>query len=144
MTDAELAPTPAAPTPYAQAIFEFLSEEGFRPKMDDDGDVHFRCEGNAYYVAAQSGEAQYFQLVFLPFWPIEDAAERVRVHEAAAHVHNHLKVGRILVLEDNVMADVAAYFPEDQTWQGVFYRHLGGLQAVVRSFREHMRAQLEN
>lgn len=64
------------PTPYATDAIDYLTEEGFRPRLDETGDVFFRFQGSPYILMTAHGDATNLSL-FLPyFWPITDAAER--------------------------------------------------------------------
>ncbi|WP_199188341.1 hypothetical protein [Deinococcus arcticus] len=135
---------PPVPTAYAAAVLNFLTDEGFRPKLDDDGDVHFKYEGGTYFVLTAGNDPTHLALLYPFFWPLEDAAERARALEAAMHAQRQVRVGRILVLEHDVSANVSAYLPDEQSFRAVLLRSLEGLKYLVLKFQEHMRAQLEN
>jgi hypothetical protein len=47
----------------AQGYLEFLAEEGYRPRLDPDGDVVFKVEGGIYYILLDEDEA-FFRLVY--------------------------------------------------------------------------------
>lgn len=138
------APLALIPTRYAAQVLDFLAEEGFRPQLDEEGDVFFKFEGGTYFLVTSGEDASYFALYYLRFWSLDDAAERLRAHEAAAHTHLRVRIGRIIVLDDDVNACVQAYLPDEEGWRGVLLRNLSGLQALVKTFREQMHAQLEN
>ena len=59
----------------AELYFNYLKEEGFLPRVDDDGDVVFKREGGTYFLKADEEDKQYFQLVFPAFWKLEDPGE---------------------------------------------------------------------
>jgi len=90
------------------------------------------------------GDATAFCLMVPYFWPLEDAAERVRALEAAMYVQMSVRIGRVTVLEKDVTATVNAYLPDDQAFRAVMLRSLEGLRYLVNTFRDQMRAQLEN
>ena len=142
----EVPTTPEVPLPnaYAQDVLDFLSEEGFRPKLDEDGDVFFKYEGYTNVVMTAQGDATAFCLMVPYFWPLEDAAERVRALEAAMYAQMNIRIGRITVMEKDVTATVNAYLPDDQGFRAVMLRSLEGLRYLVNTFRDQMRAQLEN
>ncbi|MCL6595365.1 MAG: hypothetical protein K6V73_04045, partial [Firmicutes bacterium] len=54
----------------AQGYLEFLAEEGYRPRLDADGDVVFKVEGGAYYILLDEDE-EFFRLIYPNFWPLE-------------------------------------------------------------------------
>jgi hypothetical protein len=139
-------PSPLAltPTRYASEVLDFLAQEGFRPGLDDEGDVYFKFEGGTYVLVTSEEDASYFALYYLRFWSLDDPAERARAHEAAAQAHQRIRIGRITLLDDDVNASVQAYLPDGESWRSVLMRNLSGLQVLVKTFREQMHAQLEN
>lgn len=148
MTDLSLSNAPAELptliTPYGQAVLEFLAEEGFRPHLDEDGDVTFRFEGYTFIVVTGTDEPTVLTLILPYFWPLDDAAERQRALEAAMSAHQQVRIGRVTVLETNVTASVNAYLPDADSFRQVLLKSLEGLKYLSMKFREHMHAQLEN
>ena len=132
------------PTPYATDVLEFLADEGFRPKLDDDGDVYFKYEGSTYMVIANHGDATVLSVLLPYFWPLEDPAERARALEAAMHAQATIRIGRVMVLDENVSASVNAYLPDETSFRAVLLRSIDGLHYLGKAFRDHMRAQMEN
>ena len=135
---------PVLPTAYATDVLDFLAEEGFRPKLDEDGDVYFKYEGATYVVIAGHGDATILTVLLPYFWPLEDAAERTRAMEAAMHAQKSVRIGRVTVLDENVSASINAYLPDEQSFRAVLLRSIDGLHYLARVFRDHMRAQMEN
>lgn len=132
------------PTGYAAAVLDFLAEEGFRPGLDDDGDVYFKYEGSTYVVITSSDEPTVLVVLLPYFWPLDDAAERTRALEAVMFAHQHVRIGRVTVLQDNVSASVNAYLPDADSFRAVLLSSVEGLKYLSIKFREHMHAQLEN
>lgn len=132
------------PTAYAAAMLDFLAEEGFRPHLDEDGDVYFKYEGSTYLVITRSDEPTVLVILLPYFWPLEDGAERTRAMEAAMFAHRNVRIGRVTVTEDNVSASVNAYLPDADSFRPVLLSSLDGLKYLALKFREHMHAQLEN
>jgi len=137
-------PEPVLPTPYATDLLDFLTEEGFRPKFDEDGDVYFKYEGSTYVVIANHGDATVLSLLLPYFWPLEDTAERARALEAAMHAQANIRIGRVTVLDDNVSASVNAYLPDEASFRAVLLRSVDGLHFLAEAFRDQMHAQMEN
>ena len=135
---------PVLPTAYATDVLDFLAEEGFRPKLDEDGDVYFKYEGATYVVIAGHGDATILTVLLPYFWPLEDAAERTRAMEAAMNAQKSVRIGRVTVLDENVSASINAYLPDEQSFRAVLLRSIDGLHYLARVFRDHMRAQMEN
>jgi hypothetical protein len=47
----------------ARLAYEWLSEEGYRPYVDEDGDVSFKAQGYFLYIDADEDSQNYLQLV---------------------------------------------------------------------------------
>jgi hypothetical protein len=122
----------------AQTYFDFLAEEGFRPTLDEDGDVVFKVEGYMYYVSIEEDE-QFFRLIFPNFWPLENRAERERAERAALAVTSHLKVVKVLPTERGVLATVEMFCAPPESVLPVFHRAIQAIQGAVRAFMEEMR-----
>ena len=45
---------------------DFLTEEGYKPTVDSDGDVRFKKEGMTYFISVHSNDPQYFRIVSSP------------------------------------------------------------------------------
>lgn len=126
----------------AAIYVEFLEREGYRPTIDDAGDVLFRHEGRCYYLMVDDDDPVYFRLLFPNFWTIDDGAEHQRALLAAADVTAEIKVAKIYVLGDDTQA-AAEMFLADATHlrrdlPHVFDRALRALQGAVRRFCELM------
>ena len=59
----------------AELYMDFLSGEGYRPTIDNDGDVVFKVEGGLYYIDVDADDAVYFRVVYPNFWSIENPDE---------------------------------------------------------------------
>lgn len=117
---------------------QFLEREGFRPDIDEAGDVMFRCEGRGYYLMVDDDDPGYFRLLFPNFWSIDSEAEHQRALLAAAEVTAEIKVAKVYVLGDDTQAAAEMFLADPADLARVFDRALGALQGAVRRFCEIM------
>jgi hypothetical protein len=122
-----------------ELYMEYLTEEGFRPKLDEEGDIVFKSEGKTYVLFASAGDEQLFRLGALWIWPIESEEERQRALEAAADATCTLKVAKVYPVNDNIWATVEMLFEQPEHFRGVFPRALALVQAGVSRFNVKMR-----
>lgn len=54
----------------------FLAEEGYAARIDDDGDVVFKCERMTFFISADEDDEDFFSLVCPHFWPIDSEEAR--------------------------------------------------------------------
>jgi hypothetical protein len=116
----------------AERYLEFLAEEGYRPKINADGNVSFKCEGRSYVIRIDEYEEEYFYLIYPNFWRIESDEELSRVKEAALAVTAETKAVKIYpVGGTNTYATVEQFcFPSTD----VFDRCLCVLHTGVEKF----------
>lgn len=126
----------------AAIYIDFLEREGYRPAIDDAGDVLFRCEGRCYYLMVDDDDPTYFRLLFPNFWSIDGALEHQRALLAAADVTAEIKVAKIYVLADDTQAAAEMFLADPEQLARdlprVFDRALRALQGAVRRFCELM------
>jgi hypothetical protein len=75
-----------------QMYSDYLADEGYRPSIDEDGDVQFKQEGRMYYIGVSEDDPEYFRVVLPNIWRIESEQERIQVLVAADAVTATTKV----------------------------------------------------
>lgn len=131
-------------TPYAVEALDFLTEEGFRPRVDSDGDVYFNYEGERYVLTTSTDDPTYLKVTSYGAWLIESEAERQQVLRAVTQAMNRVRVGRFEVGEEWVNGQVTAYLPGNRAYQDVLLKSIDGLRYLIRMFREEMHAAQTN
>jgi hypothetical protein len=122
---------------------EFLTEQGFRPKVDEEGDIHFRYEGRHHFVM-ESQEDTYFHLLFPNFFPLSNEAEVEQAALAASVASRVTKVAKVYLNPglDNVSASVELLVAKPTDVHDQFLRCLGILGTATGKFLEEMNARL--
>jgi hypothetical protein len=128
----------------ADKYLDFLAEEGYRPSIDDNGDVAFKCEGRRYVIEIDENDEEYFCLAYPDFWSIESDEELSQVMEAAVAVTADSKVVKIYPVEDtDTWATIELFCSPPETFKTVFDRCLSALRAGVEKFVAKMEEQPE-
>lgn len=127
----------------AELYMDFLSGEGYRPTVDNDGDVVFKVEGGLYYIDVDADDAVYFRVVYPNFWSIENPDELLRAKAAANHATATTKVAKVYVRPDetDTIAAVEIYVDPPEDFRAVFTRAIGALQHAASTFRMVMRGE---
>jgi hypothetical protein len=125
----------------AQMYFDYLSQEGFRPEIDKEGDVCFNCEGRSYFVQVDEADASFFRICFPNFWTIENQEERHRVLAACDFANRRSKAAKIFTVADDTWGAIEIFVETPGAFKGVFQRCMSALQNAVRNFVENMRAE---
>jgi WD40 repeat protein len=124
-----------------QCFMDYLAEEGFRPNLDKDGDIHFKYEGNHYYLLYSARDRQFVRMIYPNFWPIESDEERQRALAAANMITGQCKCCKVYVSDEDVNAAVELFVAEPSHAVAVLGRALGALQHGVKTFAEEMRKE---
>ncbi len=118
----------------------YLTEEGYAPKIDEDGDVIFKFEGGTYFISVPENDDIYFRLVYPAFWKIENDGEKERAVKAALDASTETKVAKVYLVRDHVWAAIELFCSPIENFRLVFKRSLGALQTSVGKFTDHMKA----
>jgi hypothetical protein len=123
------------------AFYEkFLREEGFLPRIDEDGDVIFKFEGRTLFISVQESDAQYFRIVMPSFWEIDDEAELIQALRAANEINRKIKVATIVIQGDKDVSSNAEMFIErEPDLEQFFLRTVKVLVQAASDFSDLMR-----
>ncbi|MBM4311584.1 MAG: hypothetical protein FJ119_11665 [Deltaproteobacteria bacterium] len=117
----------------------YLTEEGYKPEVDDDGDVRFKREGRLYFIAVSDKDPEFFRVVLANIWPIESEKERVQVLVAADESNAKSKVSKVFTVRDNVWVNIELFLARPEDFKGVFKRAMSALDTGVENFAKKMR-----
>ena len=124
-----------------KCFMEYLSEEGFRPELDKDGDIYFKYEGKHHYIVLREKDLQFVQLIHPRFWSIDSEEERQKALVAANLATGRCKCCKVYVGEDNTTAGIELFVAEPGHAVAVLERALRALQNGVNTFIEEMRKE---
>ena len=119
----------------------FLTEEGYRPEVDADGDVQFKSEGKVYFMGVNDDDQTFFRLVLANIWPIESEVERTQVYIAVDHSNAQTKVAKAFLVKDDVWVGIELFLPEAGDFKDVFDRSMSALGSGVDFFVSKMQEQ---
>lgn len=123
----------------AQRYAAYLDAEGFRPTIDEVGDVQFKFEGKTYVIDVDADDEAFFR-VFVPcILHMDGDKERALALAAAGCATARTKVAKIILVDDYVWASLETFVPSMDALRAVFLRHLRALQAAMHHFAECLR-----
>lgn len=118
---------------------DYLTEEGYRPIIDDDGDVQFKREGKYYFIQVDEDDPEFFILVLANVWPIESEGERIQVLVAADVSNGTSKASKVQTVGDDVWVSVELFLVRPEDFKEVFERSLEAIDNGLSLFVEKMR-----
>jgi Putative bacterial sensory transduction regulator len=118
--------------------FDYLLEQGFAPKVDKEGDVVFKFEGKTFYISIHEKDEQYFRLIMPNFWSIDHEAEMIKALRVCNDINTELKVGKVSIIRDNVMATAEMFIEENPILDQFFMRTLNVVKTAADRFSKAM------
>ena len=124
---------------FQRMYSDFLRDEGYKPVVDDDGDVRFKYEGKTYFIQVSENDPQYFRIAFANFWPIENEKELGQAFVAANDSNMKSKVSKVLIIRENVWVSLEIFVGHPDDFKQVFSRSMSALNNGVDGFVKKMR-----
>ncbi len=121
----------------------YLTDQGYRPEVDDDGDIRFMSEGKTYFIAVDEEDTECFRLVLANIWEIESEEERQRVYVAMDHCNATAKVAKAYMVRDNVWVGIESFIAEPKDFELIFKRSMSALGHGVALYVGKMREEGE-
>ncbi len=131
----------AAKKSLQDMYMEYLTEEGYRPEIDADGDVQFKAEGKTYFINVVEDDPTYFRVVLANIWPIESEDERAQCLIAVDYSNAKSKVAKSYLVKDNIWVGIELFIAKPEDFKEVFRRSMGALSNGVAHFVTKMREQ---
>lgn len=136
-TDETDAQSEAAMEAAREIHMEYLKGEGYRPKVDKEGDVSFKVEGGNYYIEIGKDE-KFFKVVYPAFYEIESVDEHARVLRQIERINREVKVVKMYLVENFVCASAESFVPDQEAATRILDRCLSALQYGSLLFEEAM------
>jgi hypothetical protein len=107
---------------------DFLTEEGYKPTVDSDGDVMFKKEGLSYFIFPDGNDPQYFRIVLPGIWKIEDETERLHALTACDFATSKTKVAKIITVNEYVRVTAELFVNKPEDFKPLFNRCISAIQ----------------
>lgn len=117
---------------------ELLKEEGYRPYVDEDGDLIFKAESKNLLIPADRGDEEFLRIALPNFWSIDSELERLMTDKAASEVNRTVKAVKVFPVEDNIWASVEIFASPIQSVHDVLPRYIQVLLLALDEFRQQM------
>lgn len=81
-----------------EAVYNFLSEEGFRPQIDKEGDIIFKAEGDTYLICFKEDDGD---LISIRKYLKLDCGQNLSVYKLAHDISSVYIVGKCMIFGDD-------------------------------------------
>ena len=129
---------------FTEFCVDVLKEEGYSPKIDEDGDVTFKCEGSTLLLDIHEDDPDYMCLVHLCECKCENETERQKLFNTTAEINEEFKIIKISVEgelgSELVVFKVEALVDSREQFKLHLERWIELLMSVPREFYEKLEA----
>jgi len=122
--------------PSAEWYQELLTNLGFKPQIDEEGDVYFEHNNLKHTVIVDENDLEYFQMFTTVPWKIVNEDEYSRAMVACMETTREHKVAKIWIGEflPQVFATVEAHILYPLAIEPLFWKYLNSLHAAIETF----------
>jgi hypothetical protein len=131
--------TAPSKTALQKIYMSFLTDEGYKPEIDPDGDVKYKSEGKNLWIIIDPADPQYFRLAMLNVWKIESESERRKVLAAVDYANARTKVAKAYTVKDNVWVCIEMFVAKPEDFKPLFSRATSALSLGYSNFVQKMR-----
>ncbi|MFH2123992.1 MAG: hypothetical protein ABIJ50_10985 [Pseudomonadota bacterium] len=121
-----------------EKIQEFLEEEGFRPKIDDDGDIMFKYEGKTYIIQFDEDDALFIRLMLPNFWELDSDSEKAQATKISLEITRQVKVAKVFSVEDRMWSSAELFLPNEESIKPIFNKIMAVVSGAAVLFARKM------
>lgn len=118
---------------------DYLSEEGYQPKVDEDGDVQFKREGFTYFISVNEDDPEFFGVMLPNIWEIESDEERLYALFACNEATANTKVAKAQVVGDNVWISAEVFVEKPEDFSKIMHRAFSSMDSALEKYVDTMK-----
>lgn len=117
---------------------KFITEEGYSPTVDSDGDIMFKIEGRTHFIDVYNEESPQYITFMTSGFQVggEDGFDRELSLRAANEVNRKKRTVKLYVTNTSVSVRVEMPFANTESFRRVFYKLISYLETGRESFME--------
>lgn len=124
-------------------IYSFLSEEGYQPTYDSDGDIKVKIKGSNYFVRVNESDENPMFVTLASYINYPEDYSRAVVKEAA-HEINLYKGVKMLCFKDYITIRAEMFLRSAEPFKQAFYRLIALIQSAEDELDEDLRTAQRN
>lgn len=129
------------PTPQSREVLSWLEMQGYRPSVDDDGDLRIVMFGRRYLITHQGDDDTYYRLAAHLIHTFDDVG-RDDAWAAALEITASTKVARCIVHGNHVSVIADGRHIEPAHFVAVFEDLIGAVDHAVAPSEQHWMSTL--
>jgi hypothetical protein len=125
---------------------DFLKEEGYRPKLAENGAIWFKYEGRKYWLFFHEDDEEYFRIYFSIMYNFDSDEKKSRALKVVNTLNATYKVGKMCVDTDDydsVSITTDLFLANEDDLKLFFWRCLNIIRTMFSEFEKGMKDVVE-
>ena len=122
--------------PLQDRYVDFLTEEGYSPEIDSDGDVKFQYNERTYYITIDNDDPDFFRVARLANLKLSDPAEITQAKEICHQVTRDAKVAKVYWLKGVIWTSAEQIMANPDDFESIFARTMRLTDSAYTKFVE--------
>lgn len=124
-----------------ESYMNWLTEQGYRPEIDKDGDVTFKHERINFVLFSNEKDDTFFRLMVPYFWELESEEETERASKVIMKLNSDYKAAKFYIMQEDVCVAIESFYANFEDVYPVLGRQIDLLASAMREFRQTMREE---
>jgi hypothetical protein len=121
-----------------QFYINFMKEEGFVTKIDEQGDIAFKYQGDDFFLGLEEDDETFFRLGWLSAWGSESDEEKLLLLIAASKTNAEMKFTKTFILNEDVIFVTTDMLVDIKNFKVDIKRLLDAIVSTVETFKGFM------
>lgn len=125
---------------------DYFKDQGVTAKIDSDGDIEFKWEGNnfnemTFWIEVYENDQQFFRIMKPGLYSLETDKEKMQAAMASAVATYEAKVAKMYINSngDNVTVSAEMFLASPDDFKAVFPKLMRSLDSMMWIFLENMK-----
>lgn len=131
------------PSMSTSGLYDALTWEGFRPEIDQDGDVKFKWEGRLYFLRLDEDDQSFIRVCAINIAPALNHIELA--HRCCNEVNANIKIAKAFTIDKGgrpvVWVNAECRYKSTEAFRQQLLNLLGGVRAGVNYFHETLEGE---
>ncbi|MFN3267530.1 MAG: YbjN domain-containing protein [Deinococcales bacterium] len=124
-----------------EGYINWLTEQGYRPEIDKDGDVTFKHERIHFVLFSNEKDEAFFRLMVPFFWELESEEETERASKVIMKLNSDYKAAKFYIVQVGVCVVIESFYAKYDDVFPVLGRQIDLLASAMREFCQTMREE---
>ena len=116
-------------------IFSYIKGEGYRPEIDDDGDIMFKKEGDTYFVIVSADNSAPMYLSLTKIFTYSGSFTKYKIKQCMQEI-NLYKMCKLVPLDESCEIRVEMFLNDAGSFTSIFEKALSVMKQAEEELKD--------